>query len=140
MKDKTVEWPRLVQLTPTDEGISLRQAFNGYVMMFAKRYHFTSNMAPFSSRKIGPEWFTQQMPLEMQKDENKFLDVWESFLTPRLLFSHHNVTKTQIALIVYQPNLVARQFGLIQIKPRPIFPKKGSIIFYNSLHNEDESK
>ena len=97
-------------------------------------------MAPFSSRKIGPEWFTQQLPLEMQKDENIFLDVWESFLTPRLLFSYRNATKTQIALIVYQPNLVARQFGLIQIKPRPIFPKKGSIIFYNSLHNEDESK
>ncbi|XP_050916133.1 uncharacterized protein LOC127131246 [Lathyrus oleraceus] len=140
VKDRTVEWPRLVQLTPTDEGISLRQAFNSYVMMFAKRYHFTSTMAPFASRKIGPEWFTQQLPLEMQKDENIFLDVWESFLTARLLFSHHNVTKTQIALIVYQPNLVARQFGLIQIKPRPIFPKKGSIIFYNSLHNEDESK
>ncbi|XP_050885349.1 uncharacterized protein LOC127090291 [Lathyrus oleraceus] len=140
VKDKTVEWPRLVQLTPTDEGISLRQAFKSYVMMFAKRYHFTSTMAPFASRKIGPEWFTQQLPLEMQKDENIFLDVWESFLTPRLLFSHRNTIKTQIALIVYQPNLVARQFGLIQIKPRPIFPKKGSIIFYNSLHNEEESK
>lgn len=86
VKDRIVEWPRLVQLTPTDEGISLRQAFNGYVMMFAKRYHFTSTMAPFASRKIGPEWFTQQLPLEMQKDENIFLDVWESFLTPRLLF------------------------------------------------------
>ncbi|XP_050874871.1 uncharacterized protein LOC127078459 [Lathyrus oleraceus] len=140
VKDMTVEWPRLVQLTPTDEGISLRQAFNDYVMMFSRRYHFTSTMAPFASRKIGVEWFTQQLPLEMQKDENIFLDVWESFLTPGLLFSHHNVTKTQIALIVYQPNLVARQFGLIQIKPRPIFPKKGSIIFYNSLHNEDKSK
>ncbi|XP_050890475.1 uncharacterized protein LOC127095892 [Lathyrus oleraceus] len=140
VKDRSVEWPRLVQLTPTDEGISLRQAFKSYVMMFAKRYHFTSTMAPFASRKIGPEWFTQQLPLEMQKDENIFLDVWESFLTPRLLFSHRNAIKTQIALIVYQPNLVARQFGLIQIKPRPIFPKKGSIIFYNSLHNEEESK
>lgn len=52
VKDMTVEWPRLVQLTPTDEGISLRQAFNGYVMMFAKRYHFTSTMAPFASKKL----------------------------------------------------------------------------------------
>ncbi|XP_050915657.1 uncharacterized protein LOC127130732 [Lathyrus oleraceus] len=76
----------------------------------------------------------------MQKDENTFLNVWESFLTPRLLFSYRNTTKNQIALIVYQPNLVSRQFGLIQIKPQPIFPKKGSIIFYNSLHTEDEGK
>ncbi|KAI5442394.1 hypothetical protein KIW84_011460 [Lathyrus oleraceus] len=140
VKNRTVEWPRLVLITPSDEGISLRQAFKSYVMMFAKSYQFTSTMAPFADRKIGPRWFTQQLPLEMQKDENIFLNVWESFLTPRLLFSYRNTTKNQIALIVYQPNLVSRQFGLIQIKPQPIFPKKGSIIFYNSLHTKDEGK
>lgn len=54
IKNKRVEGTRLTQLTPNDEGFSLHKNFIGYIMMYAKCYHFTYFMAPFANRIYGP--------------------------------------------------------------------------------------
>lgn len=47
VRNMRVKGIRLAQLTPSDEGKSLRPTLMSYVMMFAKLHEFTSNMAPF---------------------------------------------------------------------------------------------
>lgn len=69
VKNKRVEGIRLAQLTPSDEGKALRPKFMSYVMMFAKHHEFTSNMAPFATRKYGPEWFTRPFPSPTKNQE-----------------------------------------------------------------------
>ena len=66
--NRRVEGTRLVLLTPTDEGQKFQKAFTSFVMMFAERQNFVSTMAPFASRKVGPEWFTRPFPLADEED------------------------------------------------------------------------
>ena len=75
IKDRRVEGTRLVQLTPSEEGQSLRPLFLGFVRMLAKRHEFTPSMAPFAERKYGPEWFTRPFPtpVKAQEEESKLI-------------------------------------------------------------------
>ena len=108
IRHRRVEGTRLVCLTPSEEGHSLRPLFLSFINMFAKRYEFSTSMAPFAARKIGPEWFTRSFPpLEKDQEEEAKL-VWEAFLIPRLLTLRLNLGKGQVALVSYQPNLVSR--------------------------------
>ena len=62
--------------------------------------------------------------------------IWEAFLTPKVLTLRLNPLKIHVTLIAYQPNLVARQFGLIQALPKCLYDRKGSLLLYNAVHNE----
>jgi hypothetical protein len=126
-------------LTPSDEGINLQQNFTNYVMMFSKRYNFTPTMAPFASRMYDPEWFTRKFPSPSKDKEAESIAIWEAFLTPRVFSLRLNQSKIQVTLIAYQSNLVSRQFGLIQILPKPLYAKKNSLILYNKIHTEATS-
>lgn len=64
---RRVEGPRLAQLTPRDEWQALQLTFMSYIMMFSKCHTFTSSMAPFAFRKIGPKWFTRTFPSPSKK-------------------------------------------------------------------------
>jgi hypothetical protein len=123
-------------MTPNDKGQALRPTFMGYIMMFAKLHVFTSSMTPFAARKYGQEWFTRPFPSSYKKPETKYLLVWEAFLTPRILTLRFNPSKVQVTLTAYQPNLVARQFGLIRALLKCLYDKKGSLLLYNAVHNE----
>lgn len=85
IRHRRVEGPRLAQLTPRDEGQTLQPTFMSYIMMFANRHTFTSSVAPFTFRKVGPKWFIRTFPSLSKKQETKSLLIWEAFLMPRIL-------------------------------------------------------
>ena len=77
-------------------------------------------MAPFTIRTRGPAWFTKDFPTNLIEDEAEINVVWEAYLTPTFLSS--KVTSgSPYGIYGYQPNLVARQFGLIQPKPCSLY-------------------
>lgn len=128
VKNKRVAGTHLAMLTPSDEGLNLQQSFANYVMIFTKCYNFTPAMAPFASRTCGLEWFTRKFPSPLKDKEAESIAIWEAFLSPRVFSLKLNQSNIQVILIAYQPNLVARQFGLIQILPKPFYAKKNSLI------------
>lgn len=77
-------------------------------------------MAPFVDRTIGPNWF-----------RNKFTGVshifatsivfWEAFLTPTLLSTRIKLGTHGLGFTSYQPNLMAKQFGLSQMIPTSLY-------------------
>ena len=67
------------------------------------------------------------MPLEQAIEEEIIRDIWCAFLNPRLIISRITHVKSQVCILAYQPNFVARQFGLCQILPEPLFNKKREI-------------
>lgn len=136
IRRRRVEGPRLAQLTPRDEGQVLLSTFMSYIMMFAKSHNFTSSMAPFALRKVFPRWFTRTFPSLSKKQETKSFLIWEAFLTPQILTLRFNPSKVQVTLITYQPNLVTRQFGLIQVFLKCLDDKKSSLLLHNSVHTE----
>lgn len=136
IKNRKVEGTHLVHLTPNDEGFT--SFFSGYVMMFAKRYNFTTFMALFAGRTHGPEWFTREFPAHSTDQEAKSLSIWEAFLTPRLIASRLRPSKNQITLVSYQPNLVSRKFGHIQLMPKSLYDRKNTLCLYNMCFTEDE--
>lgn len=136
VKNMRVKGVRLAQLTPNDEGKSLRPTFLSYVMMFARRHEFTSNMALFAARKYGSTWFKRHFPSPAKKQETKSLLLLEAFLTPKLITLRLHPSKIRVTLIAYQPNLVAQQFGLVHSLLKCLYEKKSNLLLYNVIHNE----
>ncbi|XP_039687867.1 uncharacterized protein [Medicago truncatula] len=81
---------------------------------------FTSSMAPFTTRSRGPSWFTAGFPTDSSEEEVDVNAIWEAYLTPTFLSSRVTVG-SPYGVYGYQPNHVARQFGLIQIKPSSLY-------------------
>ncbi|XP_039686475.1 uncharacterized protein [Medicago truncatula] len=81
---------------------------------------FTPSMAPFTTRSHGPSWFTARFPTNSTKEEVDINAIWEAYLTPTFLSSRVTVG-SPYGVYSYQPNHVARQFGLIQIKPSSLY-------------------
>jgi hypothetical protein len=77
---------------------------------------FTPAMAPFTVRLRGPTWFTKEFPSTSIEDEAEINAIWEAYLTPTYL-SSRLTPGSPYGLYGYQPNHVARQFGLVQPKP-----------------------
>ena len=63
--------------------------------------------------------------------------IWESFLRPRIMPLRFKSSKNQLSLIAYQPNLVSRQFGIVQSLPSPIYSREKLLLFYNADYSED---
>lgn len=112
INNKRVEETCITQLTPNDEGLSLQKTFTGYVMMYPKRNNLTSSMVPFSDRIHGPKWFTKKFPPLSKDHEAESMAIWDAFLTPKLVLIRLRPSKNQLILLIYQPNLVSRQFSL----------------------------
>jgi hypothetical protein len=81
---------------------------------------FTPAMAPFAIRSRGPAWFTREFPATSVEDEAEINAIWEAYLTPTLL-SSRITSGGPYGLYGYQPNHVARQFGLVQHKPTSLY-------------------
>ncbi|XP_058768267.1 uncharacterized protein LOC131641989 [Vicia villosa] len=138
IKNRSVEGTRLSLLTPKEETGKLREHFLAYVMMFAKRYQFSYSMAPFVRRVVGPKWFTREFPATSSDHQTESLAIWEAFLTPRLFYHRLRPSKGQCILVYYQPNLVSRQFGLVQVKPKCLYDKRNHMCFRTLYLTEDE--
>ena len=90
---------------------------------------FTPSLAPFSTRTCGPDWFIKKLPATEVEDEAETNALWQAYLTPTFLSSRNSASKTSASfgLCGYQPNLVARQFGLVQPKPCSLHKCSGDL-------------
>jgi len=77
-------------------------------------------MPPFVARKLGPRWFQREFPLKETRNLKNNVEVWKAYLTLTFLSVKITIGKTDYKLIGYYPHLVARQFGLSQLRPEPI--------------------
>lgn len=76
------------------------QAFHFYFNWFWNLKAFQPNFTFMSLRRNGPEWFTRKVLCSSDPDQQvETFKLWRNYLTCQVL---------------YQPNLVARQFGLSQ--------------------------
>jgi hypothetical protein len=87
---------------------------------------FTSSLAPFSTGNCEPEWFTREFPAKDVEHEEETNAILKAYLTPTFLSSRIFSTKSVefCGLYCYQPNLVARQFGLVQPLPCSLYKTK----------------
>ena len=90
---------------------------------------FTPLLAPFSTRTCGPDWFIKKFPATEVEDEAETNALWQAYLTPTLLSRRNSASKTSDSsgLCGYQPNLNARQFGLVQPKPSSLHKCSGDL-------------
>lgn len=88
--------------------------------------------SPLCYQKVWSRMVYKAFPSPSKKRETKPLLIWEAFLTLRVLTLRLNPLKVQVTLIAYQPNLVARQFGLIQALPKCLYDKKGTLPLQHS--------
>ena len=93
-------------------------------------------MAPFADRLCGPEWFKRKFPPTMPQYDAESKDIWYHFLKPTLISSRFQSGPKGLGLVAYQPNLVARQFGLTQFLLCPLFLKREDVIFPTTQLNE----
>ena len=125
---RAVEGTRLNLLTPEDKELSPADAFNFYFKMFSQQKQFMSTMAPFASRKYGLEWFRRSFPPGKSEEEAESFVIWRAFLKPTVLSARLTPGEKSYSLVAYQPNMVARQFGLTQLLPRSLFLTEDSVI------------
>jgi hypothetical protein len=81
---------------------------------------FTSSLAPFTTRTRGPTWFRKEFPAASIEDEAKVNAIWEAYLTSTFLSSRITIGGPY-GVYGYQPNHIARQFGLVQPKPSSLY-------------------
>jgi hypothetical protein len=106
-------------LTPIDKTFPDVKVFRLLFTIMLTRADFHPSMAPFSSRTEGPEWFTGAFPSTEDEHKNETFVIWRRFLVPQFLSV---VTSgSNPGLVAYQPNLVARQFGLCQFIPKSLY-------------------
>lgn len=105
--------------------------------MFAKRYHFSPTRDPFAEMTHGPEWFTRLIPTTGEHAaESKW--IWEAFLTPKLMSIRLGNSNENVKILCYYPNLVMRQFGIIQTVPRSFLIRKSELYLCTIDFSEDE--
>ena len=115
-----VVWKRLIPMTPGDKTSPSVEVFQLLFSIMLTHVDFEPPMPPFCNRPDIPEWFTIAFPPPRNKDKNNSLVIWRHFLVAQFLLAV--IVGTIPDLVSYQPNLVARQFGLCQFIPKSLFP------------------
>ncbi|KAK2430056.1 serine/threonine-protein phosphatase 7 long form protein [Trifolium repens] len=126
-------------LKKTDKGSQL--AFSGpiWLLQLWLNATFESNFklflptyleASIDARRI--EGARRPFPATNPDEEEDTNHVWTMFLNPTILSSRQGVERRHLGLVGYQPNLVARQFGLSQFRPKSLFKNKDDIVLGNS--------
>jgi len=90
---------------------------------------FTPSLAPFLRRTCGAEWFVREFPAENIEHQEETNSIWSAYLTPTLISNKAGTgtTSDSYSVFGYQPNLVERQFGLIQNRPSSFFMTRDDI-------------
>ena len=118
--DKTTEGIGLAMFHP-DGNKSSQQLFENAYTTLLDCPIFTPMMAPFTTRKYGPNWFKEDFPTTSKKaNKTEINAIWEAYLTPTYL-SSRLTPGSPYGVYGYQPNHVARQFGMVQSKPSSLF-------------------
>ncbi|XP_050897203.1 uncharacterized protein LOC127104024 [Lathyrus oleraceus] len=118
-EEKNLLWKRLIPLTPIDRTFPDVKVFLLLFDIMLTRTDFHPSMAPFCSRTEVPEWLTRAFPPNEDEHKNETFVIWRRFLVPQFL----SVVLSGVnpGLVAYQPNLVARQFGLCQFVLKSLF-------------------
>ncbi|KAK2448756.1 hypothetical protein QL285_008003 [Trifolium repens] len=126
------EGARLALLRYRETNLTTRQLFFHYFKTLLEFDEITPKNTPFVERAIGPAWFRRPFPAIDPNEEEDTNNIWSMFLTPTILSSRQGVERRHLGLVGYQPNLVARQFGLSQFRPKSLFKNKDEIVLGNS--------
>jgi hypothetical protein len=119
--EREVEGQRLVRLAPRSLDQDTRRLFMRHMKMFLTFDKFLPRHAPFVERKYGAAWFLEDFPAFDPDNEEEVNEVWRAYLEQTVLSCRIGDKSNQFGLVGYQPNCVARQFGMSQIRPKSFF-------------------
>lgn len=125
-EERHVIWKRLIPLTPIDKNFPDLRVFRLIFEIMLTRVDFLPYMAPFCRRTEGPEWLTRPFPTTDEEIRTESFLIWRRCLVPRFLSTE--TASSNPGLVAYQPNLVARQFGLCQFIPKPMFSSQELLV------------
>ncbi|KAH1240879.1 hypothetical protein GmHk_07G018620 [Glycine max] len=126
--NRSIEGQRALRLTPKTLDPSSQKLFLKYMRIFLSFDKFLPQHAPFISREVGPAWFTDYFPTVDPDNEEEVNEIWSFYLNPQILSCRTGVQSNYLGLVGYQPNLVSRQFGLSQIRPKSLFEDPQDVI------------
>ncbi|MCI06086.1 hypothetical protein A2U01_0027141, partial [Trifolium medium] len=89
---------------------------------------FKPEHAPFVKRTVGPYWFVEEFPVLNLDLEEEVNDIWTAYLDPTVISCRIGTQASEYGLVGYQPNLVSRQFGFSQFRPRSMYLRKKNIV------------
>ncbi|MCH98819.1 hypothetical protein A2U01_0019827, partial [Trifolium medium] len=115
-----IEATKLARLSPPIWQDS-KTLFMKYVKIFLKFDKLTKRNTPFIDRKVGPTWFREDFPATNPDNEDEVNEIWHAYLNPTVLTCRIGPFLSDLGLVGYQPNLVSRQFGFSQMRPRSLF-------------------
>jgi hypothetical protein len=119
--DREIEGQRLVRLAPRSLDQDTTRLFIKHMKMFLNFDKFLPRHAPFVERKYGAAWFTEEFPAFDPDNEDEVNEVWRAYLEQTVLSCRIGTNANQYGLVGYQPNCVARQFGMSQMRPKSFF-------------------
>lgn len=122
---RSIEGTRLALATPYDTPSEI--TFMKYINLFLESKAFVSTMAHFVDRCVGPTWLQNRFPGVTTLVVAMSNSGWEAFLTPTLLTTRIETGTVDLGFIGYQPNLVAKQFGLSQMLSRSLYSWENDI-------------
>ncbi|KAH1231137.1 hypothetical protein GmHk_10G030438 [Glycine max] len=126
--NRSIEGQRALRLTPKTLDQNPQKLFLKYMRIFLSFDKFLPQHAPFISREVGPAWFTDYFPAVDPDNEEEVNEIWSFYLNPQILSCRTGVQSNYLGLVGYQPNLVSRQFGLSQIRPKSLFEDPRDVI------------
>ncbi|CAI8619388.1 unnamed protein product [Vicia faba] len=129
LNDRPIEGIHLGHTKPNDSDLFMEDTLTKYIMMITRQRAFTPEITPFAYKRHGPEWFTREFPPSNPDLLVKSREIWESFLTPKLIVTRLG-PKEGVKLLCHLPNLVARQFGLCQPVPRCFYTQKRDLCLW----------
>lgn len=121
-------------MTPSDRTTPNIEVFTLLFIIMLTRVDFEPFMALFHDQKHGSEWFTRVHPPTGAEERNAFI-FWRRFLTPQYLSTI--IVGQNLGFTAYQPNLVARQFGLFQPTPKSLYPSYDVLVDITSDEDFD---
>jgi hypothetical protein len=96
--------------------------------MFLNFNKFLPRHAPFVERTYGAAWFVEDFPAFDPDNEDEVNEVWRAYLEQTVLSCRIGANANQYGLVGYQPNCVARQFDMSQIRPNSFFEKPDRMV------------
>jgi hypothetical protein len=96
--------------------------------------------APFVERKYEAAWFVEDFPAFDPDNEEEVNEVWRAYLEQTVLSCRIGGNSNQYGLVGYQPNCVARQFGMSQIRPKSFFEKPDRMVLGTGITEKTYKK
>lgn len=114
--------------------------FMKYLNMFIEVDKFAIGISLFVDRPFGPKWFKDPFPGGSPQAAAESNTIWKAFLNPTLLSYRIKPGSKGFGFMSYQPNMVARQFGLSQMVSKPMVSHETDIIWFGQTLTVDDHK